>query len=189
VVGRFLTCKVRAQGKEPSKQPKTRAGVFAEVRQAEMGADDRQMADALAVGEIELEAHRRRKIELVAERVQHHRRHRIPPTGKGTEKAHAGEHHRKAQPVVIPAQAGDQRAIRLVEMKITGQLVSRRGVAKAGETLPLGFSEVMGGHSVRNLGVLRRSRHRRRIKAPSFAKFVCESVRFCNEFRMGGGRA
>lgn len=67
-------------------------------------------------------------LQLTDERLQHRIRHVQRVFEKGAEKAGGGELQRKAQPVMAPALGANHGMIRVIQLKIAGQLVGA-GVA------------------------------------------------------------
>ena len=102
--------------------------------------------------------------------------------GKDPEKPGRSQHERKAEAVVIATQSIDDLPVASVQMEIPRQLIRRRSGGEIGIALPLLVGQVAGGHTVRNLGVLRRSGRTQETQDFFLAKFICGSHYFSNMF-------
>jgi hypothetical protein len=176
-----------AQGVEPSGQPEARHGVVAEVREAAVRPDKREVADATASAETGIDAGRGLKLELRNHGRQYRRRDLGGRNRECPQKPDAGQHHGKAEAIVVAAQRSDQVAAGLIEMEVSRELVGRGFAIEAGKTLALGVGEMTGRHGVRNFQLLRRRRAMPKSEANFFAKHICEIKAFCSNFRTAFG--
>jgi len=140
---------------EPTRQAEARTGIVAEVGEAEPASDQREVADAAPALEIGIEGDPCRKAELIAHGRQNGFRNDIASAGKGPEKASAGQHRRKAKPVMRAAQIGEDLLVGPIQMEVSRQLIGQRLAIEAREALALCIGEMAGWHSVRNFQHLR----------------------------------
>jgi hypothetical protein len=151
--------------------------------------DEREVPDAPASRKIGTHVRAGLKSELFDHSLQDRRWDFGVDDRKCTQKSGAGQHHRKAEPIVVAAQSSNEVAIGLVQMEISRELVDRRFAVEASKALTLSVSEVTGGHTVRNFQLLRRRRPIPISKANFFAKHMCEIKAFCSNFRTVVGAA
>ena len=83
---------------------------------------------------------------------------------------------------MIATQSIDDLPVTSVQMEIPRQLIRRRSGGEIGIALPLLVGQVAGGHTVRNLGLLRRTGEARKSKGFFFAKYPCGIYPFSGMF-------
>jgi len=165
---------------EPTRQAEARAGIVAKVGEAEPVSDQREVADAAPALEIAVEGDPCRQAELIAHCRQNGFGNDIANAGKGPKEAGAGEHRRKAEPVMRAAQIGEDLLVGPIQMKVSRQLIGRRLAIEAREALALRIGEMAGRHGVRTFQRLRGPDRPRKSGGLPLAKYLCDNIQFCN---------
>ncbi|MCY1740642.1 hypothetical protein OVA00_08920 [Ensifer sp. SL37] len=166
-----------AQSVEPSGQPEAGRGVVAEVGEATMRPDQRQVPDASTSLEIGINPCRGFKAKLLDHCRQNRRRDIGRRDRKRPQKSNTRQHHGKAEPIMIASQRPDEVVVGSVQMEVPGELIGRRFAVEAGKTLALNVREVAGRHIVRRGWATPES------KANYFANHMREIGSFCSRFR------
>ena len=172
-----------AQGIKPSGQAKPGRSVVGEFREAVTVTDQHEVPFALAP---EVKISLERRTSLQTKLADQESRYRAWDFGigarEGAEEPSRSQHEREAEAIVVTPQPVDDLQIASVEVEIPRQLIGRRRCGKTGMALPLLIGQVAGGHTVRNLGVLRRGRGTPESNDFSLAKYLRGSRYFSNKF-------
>ena len=174
---------------KPSHQTKSGEPIVTKIREPEAVADQVEVALLRAFSKITIQGHPITQVKLVAERHQNGFGDVVLSIGKCSQKTGTAEQNGKAQAIVPAAQRLNDLVIEPVEVEISVKLFRRRVAIKAREATALIIGEVTCRHGVRNLGVLRRGRHRPQHGGLGLAKHMCEIKLFCNMFRTPFGAA